>query len=239
MPPHEGSPARVSIVIPALNEAEHIAPTLASLADSSGSIEVIVADGGSTDETLARIRDVAPHATITTAPRGRARQMNAGAELASGSVLLFLHADTRLPEGAIDSIREALSDAMVAGGCFRTTFDDTQSPWMRLWQARMWMRWHRFAFGDRGLFVRRSIFEAIGGFPDQPIFEDLDIVRAVRRQGRFHFLDAAVVTSARRYRRNGALRQQLRNVSLWLGWAAGVSPARLKRFYPDAPSQRS
>ena len=110
---------------------------------------------------------------------------------------------------------------------------------MRLWQARMRMHWHRFAFGDRGLFVRQSVFDAIGGYPDQPIFEDLDIVRALRQHGRFQILDAAVVTSPRRDQRNGAVRQQLRNVSLWMGWSLGVSPARLKRFYSDAPTKRS
>ncbi|GAB5534255.1 MAG: TIGR04283 family arsenosugar biosynthesis glycosyltransferase [Rubricoccaceae bacterium] len=233
------SPARVSVVIPTLNEAGHIADTLRSIEDASGQLDVIVADGDSTDGTLDRVREIAPSGQIVYAPRGRARQMNAGAELATGSVLLFLHADTRLPHRAIRDIREALSDASVAGGCFRTTFDDTQSVWMRLWQARMWMRWHRFAFGDRGLFVRRSVFDAIGGFPDQPIFEDLDMVRAIRQHGHFCFLDAAVVTSARRYQRNGAFRQQLRNVTLWLGWTLGISPARLKRFYPDATTQRS
>ena len=229
----------MSVIIPTLNEAQHIADTLRRVEDPSDQLEVIVTDGGSTDDTLRRIRETTPSATIVETPRGRARQMNAGAELATGSVLMFLHADTLLPQGALSSVRDALSDAMVAGGCFRITFDDTQSPWMRLWQARMWMHWHRFAFGDRGLFVRRSVFDAVGGFPDQPIFEDLDIVRSIRQHGRFQFLDTAVVTSARRYQRNGAFRQQLRNVGLWLGWTAGMSPARLKRFYSDATDQRS
>ena len=235
---------RVSVVIPALDEAEHIAATLASVTGQPGPVEVIVVDGGSTDGTAAMARDALARSavassTVLASERGRARQMNAGAARATGSVLVFLHADTQLPHDALAAVREGLSDAAVAGGCFRTTFDDTHSPWMRLWQARMWMGWHRFAFGDRALFVRRSVFEAAGGFPDQPIFEDLDMVRAVRRHGRFRFLDAAVVTSARRYRRHGALRQQLRNFGLWLGWNAGVSPARLKRFYSDAPSERS
>jgi hypothetical protein len=109
---------------------------------------------------------------------------------------------------------------------------------MRLWEARLWMRWHRLAFGDRALFARRSAFEAAGGFPAQPLFEDLDLVRALRAQGRFVFLDQAVVTSARRFARHGAVRQQLRNLSLWLGWNAGLAPARLKAFYPDAVEER-
>jgi hypothetical protein len=100
------------------------------------------------------------------------------------------------------------------------------------------MRWTRWAFGDRALFVRRTAFDAVGGFPDQPVFEDLDIVQALRGEGRFVFLDAAVVTSARRYEREGALRQQLRNGALWLAWLLGVPPERVARFYPNGGAQR-
>ncbi|MEO0559655.1 MAG: TIGR04283 family arsenosugar biosynthesis glycosyltransferase [Bacteroidota bacterium] len=228
----------MSVIVPTLNEADRIESTLLSLLGGADPIEVIVADGGSTDDTAPRVLATMPTATVLDAPRGRARQMNAGAAHASGEILLFLHADTRLPGGALADIRTAMSDSATAGGCFRTTFDDTRSAWMKLWQARMWMRWHRFAFGDRGLFMRRSVFDAVGGFPDQPIFEDLDMVRAIRQHGRFHFLDTAVVTSARRYQRHGALRQQLRNVALWLGWSVGISPTRLKRFYPDSRAER-
>ena len=226
------TPLSVSIVIPALNEAAEIGTTLASAISQPGPAEVLVVDGGSSDGTA----EIAARLGVRTvgAPRGRARQMNAGAAAARGDVLLFLHADTRLPPGALAAVRAALDDPATAGGCFRTTFDDATSPWMRLWQARLWMRWHRLAFGDRAPFVRRSAFVAAGGYPDQPLFEDLELVRRARRHGRFVFLDAAVVTSARRFRANGALAQQLRNLALWAAWNAGVAPARLKRFYPDA-----
>lgn len=221
----------VSIVIPALNEATNLPATLASALGQPGPAEVLVVDGGSTDGT----REVAERVgvRVVEAPRGRARQMAAGAADARGDVLLFLHADTRLPPDALADVRQALADAAVVGGCFRTTFDDASSPFMRLWQARMWMRWHRLAFGDRAPFVRRTAFDAAGGVPDQPLFEDLELVRRVRRHGRFVFLEAAVVTSARRFRANGALQQQLRNFALWTGWNLRLSPARLKRFYPD------
>lgn len=224
-------PLTVSIVVPALNEASEIGATLASALNQLGPAEVFVVDGGSTDGTP----EVAARSGVRVldAPRGRARQMNAGAAAARGDVLLFLHADTRLPPGALAAVRDALADPAVAGGCFRTTFDVAASPWMRLWQARLWMRWHRLAFGDRAPFVRRWAFDAAGGVPDQPIFEDLDLVRRVRRHGRFVFVDADVVTSGRRFRANGALGQQARNLALWLGWNAGIAPSRLKRFYPD------
>ena len=230
-------------MIPALNEADGIAACLASVAAQAvdGPWEVVVADGGSADGTPEVVRRAMPQARLVAPGRGRARQMNAGAAAASGGVLLFLHADTRLPEGALAAVLAALADGAVAG-CFRTRFARAAGPGgfgpvgralMRLWEGRLWMRWHRFAFGDRALFARRAAFEAAGGFPDQSLFEDLDLVRALRPQGPFAFLDADVETSARRFARHGALRQQLRNLALWLGWNAGVSPARLKRFYSD------
>ncbi len=230
----------VSVIIPALDEADGIGAALASLAGQAGLHEVIVVDGGSRDGTPQAARDAMPTATVLASGRGRARQMNAGAEAASGDVLLFLHADTQLSPGALGRAQRLLADPEVVGGCFQTTFDLHESSLgpagrglMRLWQGRMWMRWHRFAFGDRAIFARRLAFEAAGRYPEQPIFEDLDLVCALRRQGRFAFVEADVVTSARRFERHGALRQQLRNLALWVGWNAGLPGARLKRFYSD------
>ena len=237
----DAPPLTVTVVIPALNEAAGIGRALASVAAQPGPLQVVVVDGGSADGTVAAARRALPSAEVVVTGRGRARQMNAGAARGRGGALLFLHADTALPPGALDRVRAALAEPGVAGGCFAVAFDrpgrggfgPLGRALMRLWEARLWMRWHRFAFGDRALFARRDAFDAVGGFPDQPLFEDLDLVRAVRRRGRFAFLDAAVVTSARRFRRGGALRQQLRNLGLWAAWNAGVPPARLKRFYPD------
>ena len=230
----------VSVVVPALDEAAGIGATLASVARQSGPWEVVVAVGDSADGTGEAARAALPEARVVRGERGRARQMNDGAREARGDVLLFLHADTALPSGALDAVRGALADPGVVAGCFRTAFEldrDGLGPVdravLRLWASRLWMRWHRFAFGDRALFVRRGAFEAAGGFPDQPLFEDLDAVRALRQYGRFAFLDAEVTTSARRFERHGAVRQQVRNASLWLAWLAGADPARLKRYYSD------
>jgi rSAM/selenodomain-associated transferase 2 len=225
----------VSIIIPTLDEEAELPATLASVRAQPEPKEIIVADGGSEDAT----REIAEqHGTeLVTGRRGRAQQMNAGAARATGDVLLFLHADTRLPAGALDHVREALATPDTAAGCFRLRFD-RDGFWLWLWSRPIWMRWHRWAFGDRALFVRREAFDAVGGFPDQPIFEDLDIVRALRREGRFAFLDAAVVTSSRRYEREGALRQQLRNWALWTAWLLGVDPQRVARFYPSDNAAR-
>jgi rSAM/selenodomain-associated transferase 2 len=225
----------VSIIIPTLDEEAELPATLASVREQPGPFEVIVVDGGSTDATreiARRLRDV----TLVTSAPGRARQMNAGAARASGDVLLFLHADTRLPADALDRVRSAFADG-AAAGCFQLRFDRAGF-WLWLWSRPLWMRWPRWAFGDRALFVRRSAFDAVGGFPDQPLFEDLDMVQALRALGRFVFLDAAVTTSARRFVRGGALRQQLRNGALWTAWLLGASPERVARFYPSAPDER-
>lgn len=243
---HRGGPARalVSVVVPTLNEAGAIGAALASVVRQPGPWEVVVADGGSEDGTRKAAHAALPAVRWVEAPRGRARQLNRGATVSEGAILLFLHADTRLPPTAAEAVRAALQDPRAVAGCFRTTFDATDRfgtvgrRVMQLWTARIWMRWPRLAFGDRALFVRRETFEAVGGFPDQPIFEDLEIVRRLRQRGRFMFLDDAVVTSARRFRRHGAVGQQARNLALWLGWNLGVSPHRLKRFYPDEPGRR-
>ncbi|MDX1531431.1 MAG: TIGR04283 family arsenosugar biosynthesis glycosyltransferase [Rhodothermales bacterium] len=219
----------VAVVIPALNEAAALPATLSSVADQAGPAEVVVVDGGSADATRAEAE--AAGVRVIVAERGRAQQMNAGAAASSGDGLLFLHADTTLPPDALARVREALADPAVAGGCFRLRFD-RDSFWLRFWTLPLRMRWHRWAFGDRALFVRRSVFDAVGGFPEQPLFEDLDLVRALRRRGRFVFLDAAVTTSARRFEAGGPFRQQLRNLVIWAGWLVGADPARLRHLYP-------
>jgi rSAM/selenodomain-associated transferase 2 len=188
-------------------------------------------DGGSTDGTpeVARAHD----ARVLASAPGRARQMNAGAEVASGEVLLFLHADTRLPEGAFAAIHDALADPGVSAGCFRLRFD-TASFWLRVWTLPIWMRWKPWAFGDRALFVRRSAFNAVSGFPVWPLFEDVEMVQRVGEAGRFAFLPLSVTTSARRYDRNGRLRQQLKNLALWGRWWLGARPEGLEQHYrPD------
>lgn len=228
-------PLPISVIIPTLDEEAELPATLASVEAQPEPFEIVVADGDSSDAT----REIAARygATVVISDRGRARQMNAGAACATGDVLLFLHADTQLPPEALDHVRTALADPDAVAGCFRLRFD-RHGFWLWLWSRPIWMRWHRWAFGDRALFVRRSAFDAVGGFPDQPVFEDLDMVQALRQQGRFVFLDAAVTTSARRFEKYGALRQQLRNWALWTAWLLGVDPERAARFYPIAPPQR-
>lgn len=236
-------PVLISVVIPALDEAAGIAATLQSVARQESPWEVVVVDGGSVDGTPDAVARAMPEARVLHVAPGRAAQLAAGVAAAAGPVVLLLHADTRLPDGALDAVRQALADPDVAGGCFATSFDTEAHEFglsgraaMRLWQARVWMHWHRLAFGDRAPFVRAESLRRAGGVPQQPIFEDLDLVRAVRQQGRFVFLDLAVETSARRFRRHGAVWQQTRNLALWLAWLGGVAPERLARYYAREPA---
>lgn len=224
----------ISVIIPALNEEKILAQALVSLSTFPVD-EIVIVDGGSTDHTLkmaeafcARV----PNARALTSPRGRARQMNAGAEASRGEVLLFLHADTRLPQRAHESIEAALADRGVVGGRFDVRFDrpsvwgDMISAFMN-WRSRL----SGIATGDQAIFVRRQIFKQIGGFADVPLMEDVDFSRRLKRIGRTIALRETVTTSFRRWEAHGPLRTiVLMWILRFLYWA-GVSPERLHRFY--------
>lgn len=215
---------KLSVVIPALDEACRIARAVASVA--TGADEVLVVDGGSSDGTPEKARAVGAH-VLPSSP-GRARQLGVGAEAASGDVVLFLHADTRLAEGWDRAVRRALVDPGVAGGAFRFRLDD------RAWRLR-WLEWGTWLrvvvlslpYGDQALFVRREVLDAIGGVPQVPIMEDLDLVKRVRRHGRLARLSLPATTSARRYREAGALRTALRHLVAASAWALGRDRERI------------
>jgi rSAM/selenodomain-associated transferase 2 len=219
----------LSIIIPVLNEAENVGPLVASL-KTLGDSEIIVVDGGSTDDTW----NQASGADLRLrSDRGRARQQNAGAKAASGDVLLFLHADCRLQPGCLETMRGALAEPTVIGGCFRQVIDAAG------WNYRLVergnaarVRWLGWAYGDQGIFVRKSVFESLGGFPDLELMEDLYFVKQLRRSGRFAPLDVPIIVSPRRWQKTGVFRQTLRNWTLLTLAHLGVSPDRLAKFYP-------
>jgi rSAM/selenodomain-associated transferase 2 len=221
----------LSIVIPVLDEAANLAALLPEVRAQEPDAEVIVVDGGSRDGSP----DVAArHAGVRliTARRGRATQQNAGARAAHGDVLLFLHADTRLPTGAGAAIRAALADPRVVAGRFDVRFD-TARPILRV--VAFFMN-HRsrlsgISTGDQAIFVRRQVFTAVGGFPDIPLMEDVELTRRLKRRGRQAALALRVTTSARKWQREGAMRTIVLMWTLRLLYACGVDPARLHRWY--------
>ncbi|MCU0842339.1 MAG: TIGR04283 family arsenosugar biosynthesis glycosyltransferase [Thiobacillaceae bacterium] len=220
---------RLSIVIPARNEAIGIVATLAALQPlRAAGHEVILVDGGSRDGTLVLAAPFADR--ILTAPPGRARQMNAGAALAAGDLLLFLHADTRLPEGAAALVATALGtrtwgrfDVRIAG-----------RPWLLRGVAWMMNRRSRLtgiATGDQALFVRRAVFTAVGGFPDQPLMEDIELSRRLKRRGPPACQRERVVTSGRRWEEQGLWRTILLMWRLRFDYWRGVPVQRLAARY--------
>jgi rSAM/selenodomain-associated transferase 2 len=222
----------LSVIVPTLDEASAIAATLVA-ARAPGCGELIVVDGGSGDDTLEIARRLADR--VLSAPRGRAAQMNAGARAAAGDVLLFLHADTRLPAGYAGAIGRALADTGVVGGRFDVRLDAPGLPFRVLERAiSARSRLTRVATGDQGMFVRRTVFERLGGFPLLPLMEDLALARALKRAGRVACLRETVLTSARRWQRHGVVRTVVLMWTLRLAYYAGVSPARLARVYAHA-----
>ena len=215
----------VSVIIPVYRDAHALARTLD--ATDFGDAEVIVAatDG---DASMADVRLSRPDPTWVTASRGRARQMNAGAAIARSDWLLFLHADTRLPRGWARVVECASADPRVNVGCFRFALDSS-APAARLIEVGVRLRVRLFAlpYGDQALFVRREAFEALGGYHDWPIMEDVDLVRRLRVTGRLHVASEKAVTSARRWEEDGWGRRTARHLSLIVRYFAGVHPERL------------
>ena len=221
----------MTIVIPTLNEASHIVANLRALRTvRAQGVEVIVADGGSTDRTDTLARPWAD--AVLTCPRGRAKQMNAGAARARGATLLFLHADTLLPADAMQAIDSALVDAQVHWGRFDVQIEGKARLLKVIAEAmNMRSRATGIATGDQALFVRREAFERIGGFPDQPLMEDIEISKRLRRLAKPACLRQRVVTSGRRWERRGVWRTM---VLMWwlrgLYWI-GMPAERLARMY--------
>mmetsp|Transcript_122439 Transcript_122439/g.215687 ORF Transcript_122439/g.215687 Transcript_122439/m.215687 type:complete len:262 (+) Transcript_122439:50-835(+) len=243
---------RISIVIPALNEEHALPKTLDSISMQNKMLlaDVIVVDGGSEDRTVDLARSSG--ATVATAQRGRAKQMNLGASLAvsaaSCDVLIFLHADTSLPGRSLDAIGDAMKDPAVVGGCFQQEFDIDDSLLLRAWTfgSRCCLfKTPRLVFGDRAIFVRAQIFEQLGGFMEWPILEDVDFAMRLSRvddDAVFAFLDLAAITSARRFAEKGYFQQCCLNGFILACWYAGYSPEQIKDWYvykaPCPPEKR-
>ena len=224
-----GSPSDISVIIPVLNDAEALDLALSSTQGCTG-VERIVVDGGSSDESakVAQSRGV----RVLHSPTGRARQMNRGAEVAEGTFLLFLHADTRLPEGFDHHVRRILTESGVAAGAFQLQIDAPSARLGLIERAANWRsRYLQMPYGDQAIFLRAELFREIGRFSDLPIMEDFQLIRRLKGRGRIVIAPAAVVTSARRWKQLGALRTTLINQLMVLGFYLGFEPSRLARWY--------
>ncbi|MGH9936552.1 MAG: TIGR04283 family arsenosugar biosynthesis glycosyltransferase [Blastocatellia bacterium] len=227
----------ISIIIPSLNEEAQIAATLAALrpAVNDHGAEIIVVDGGSVDRTLemARRFDFARVVEFNLANRGL--QMNEGARASRGDTLLFLHADAVAPSGALGAINSALSNDRLLGGCFRIRFPKGAPlslgavAWGINWRTRLF----RTATGDQAIFVRRRVFEEIGGYERIPLMEDIALFNQIKRRGKVTVLSERVEISPRRWLKHGVWRTVLLMYALRLGYWIGVSPATLKQFFLD------
>lgn len=227
---------KISIIIPVLNEEAALRRTLDRL-ERFPAAEIVIVDGGSTDGTIALLqawsdRSSSQKRVIIYSEQGRARQMNAGAKRATGESLLFLHADSLLPEGAMDAVAEAIRSPSVVGGAFRFRIDSNLF-FLRIVErlANLRSRLFKLPYGDQGIFVRREVFERLGGYADLPLMEDVDLIRRLRKEGGVVLLEQEIATSPRRWLREGVYYTSLRNLILLGLYFAGISPRRLARWY--------
>ncbi len=236
------SSEKISIIIPVLNELNTIAATLAST-DASTNIEVIVVDGGSGDGTVELVRSLGAIAISSGA--GRAVQMNAGAAVATGDILLFLHADTQLPPDFDTMIRTAMASSPRTGrqvavaGAFRLQIDAPGSSFRSIERGVNWRsRFLQLPYGDQAIFLKSATFARLGGFLELPIMEDFDLMCRLKRWGRISIIAVPVITSARRWLKHGILKTTLINQMIIAAYLLGVSPQRLMRWYRKEPSKR-
>lgn len=219
----------ISVVIPVVNEEALISACLKKVRALGPWLEMVVVDGGSTDRTAVVAQE--EQAVVINSPPGRGRQLNRGAAKATGDILVFLHVDTVLPDQAFRQIQDLFAKKETQVACFRLKFDHGH------WLLKLYSFFTRFdsvftRFGDQVIVVRREFFTQEGGFPEWPLFEDVEFFRRARRKTRVRQCPSSVVTSARRFLEGGMLRQQLKNCFLLCQFLRGVHPVKLAAFYP-------
>ena len=218
----------ISVIIPVLNEAKILDQSLSRLAPQLKGHELIIVDGGSSDKTVLIAKK---YGQVISAERGRARQSNAGAGAASGDILLFLHADVWLDSGAIEGVETAIAAGYI-GGAFKQRIEG-EHPLYRLIERAADFRAKRLRifYGDGGIFIRRSHFDRIGGFPNIPIMEEVELSRKLRRHGEATLVEPMIHISPRRWQKNGIIRTTLINWLITLLYLLRVPPNHLAKLY--------
>jgi uncharacterized protein len=230
-----GLGAKISIVIPAIDEANSIAKVLATI-HALPNVEVILVDGGSIDDTVSIAQGFG--VKVISSAKGRAHQMNVGAQAATGEILLFLHADTFLPWGFETMVRSTLQPPLEGekpapvAGAFSLQIDDPRTSLRSIERLVAWRsKWRQMPYGDQAIFLRAATFWELGGFVEMPIMEDFELMRRLQQRGRIEILSAPAITSARRWLKRGVWKTTLINQSIVIGYLVGISPSRLATWY--------
>ena len=224
----------ISVVIPTLNESSCLAKTLSILLETAiGDLEIIVADGGSVDDTVAIALGYGVQ--VVTCDPGRAKQMNAGAAVATGDILMFLHGDTQVPKGFdrwADVFDCSQSRQIPIAAAFNLKINSDRRL-LRIveWGVKVRSRLFNLPYGDQALFLKASTFRELGGFPELPIMEDFVFVRSLLKYGKITIVPVAVTTSARRWEQQGIFKTTIINQIMILGYYLGISPNHLKQWY--------
>ncbi len=222
----------ISIIIPVLNEEKTILETLTSIQSIQGEKEIIVVDGGSKDRTVEMAKEST--ATVIHSSKGRANQMNAGAKAAKGTILWFVHSDSRLDPNSIHAIKEAIDQGYI-GGCFQLYFYDLQTRFMKYVASSSNRRakYLHLIFGDQGIFMRKEIFEKLDGYKRMELMEDWDLSRRIHKLGKMKLLNEKIGTSARRFKKGGPLKTLLKMHKIKLLYLLGTPVDKLNRIYRD------
>ncbi|MTJ48080.1 TIGR04283 family arsenosugar biosynthesis glycosyltransferase [Dolichospermum sp. UHCC 0259] len=222
----------ISIIIPTLNEADNIQEAIIS-SQIGSHIEIIIVDGGSKDETLSIAKSL--DVKVMISPPGRANQMNMGAMVASGEILVFLHADTRLPTNFEQMIRTTLAKPGIVAGAF--TLRINAPDWgLRLvefgvkWRSHLW----QMPYGDQAIFLTKDVFQRVGNFPQIPIMEDFELMRKLKALGKIHLLPTPVITSPRRWLKKGIIQTTLWNQIIVIAYLIGISPTQICNWYSSS-----
>lgn len=221
---------QISIIIPVFNEAEIIEKTLVKLVNNSG-VELIVIDGGSSDRTVELVKKMGIQ-VVSSSKQGRANQMNFGASIANGEILIFLHADTQLPEKYPEIVKKILFENRAIAGAFKLKIDGTEKSLKLIEKMVNWRsRFLSLPYGDQAIFISKKTFEELDGFLDLPIMEDFEFMQRLKHLGKIEIASSAVTTSDRRWQKLGVWKTTLINQLIILGYYLKISPDRLRRLY--------